>query len=137
MTVLFRAALAAACFSVIGIGYYIAGGPQQARDEKQDQIRYEQLIAAVRAVECYSYAEGTPENWEVVRSHRCAVPFDQVKDADQLEPSVYRLKNGTDRTFQVCTDFLDPELAEKLRRGRWNESVHQLSNSGCMEGNWK
>ena len=85
-------------------GFWTVGGPETARMEKRDDIRFAHLQQVGDHYKCV--ANGEPGEDQVVASDRCKRSKDKLPDLqDPLTGNAYRYSRTSAHRFEVCATF--------------------------------
>ncbi|MHA6262822.1 hypothetical protein ACXYMO_06445 [Arenibacterium sp. CAU 1754] len=110
--------VALVALAVIG-GFFITGGPYQARMEKYDLTRWSDLTSVVNQMNCKNPRGDLPESliietMQAFCSGGTHISDDRFNDPETKAPYEYRVTSPT--TFQICARFHDFESARNPHR---------------------
>ena len=112
MNVQFKLFIGFMVILVIGViiaGFYLAGSPQQARMERFDQTRIQNLESIANNIYSYSLKEidptkrHVPQNLKVFEERTQMYHFGSLNDPETNQPYEYRVLNVN--TYELCATF--------------------------------
>lgn len=118
------AAMALAGLAVVGVvaGFVVTGGPVQARKERRDAIRENDLMALAQQVICLAQDGDGPVPARIAASEGC--PF-TGRIADPFTGAAYRYEVIDARSWRLCAGFETPPDPAT----RWGPAMRD--NAGC------
>lgn len=115
------AALVVIAVALIGVGLLLTGGPDQARKERRDQEREDDLGSLASLVDCLASANGGRLPDRLAQTSDCDW---QARLADPFTNQPYRYERITERSYQLCATF---ETPPPKTRGPWGRD-----ENGCV-----
>ena len=90
--------------SVLAWGLWTVGGPETARKEKRDDVRFRDIQMLGEHYKCV--ANVGPDTDQVIASRQCGSAKDAPPDRqDPLTGEAYRYARTGDNSFEVCATF--------------------------------
>ena len=109
------AALVVIAGALIGAGLLLTGGPEQARKERRDQERADDLGSLTRLVDCLAGANGGRLPDGLAQTPECDW---QARLVDPFTDQPYRYERITERSYQLCATFETPPPQTRRPWGR-------------------
>lgn len=110
--------LALVALAMIG-GFYITGGPFQARMEGFDQKRWSDLNSIISRMTCKDHEDSLPQTLSIeqIRNFcRTGVVLNESSLSDPETGDLYVYQVTSPTTFEVCARFYDFEVARQPYR---------------------
>lgn len=111
-----RASVALAVLAVVAIvlGLILGGGPLQARMERRDETRLDDLMRLSSHIDCLAIkADAVVMPTDFATTDGCPGP---VRMADPYTDAPYRIEPLAENRYRLCADF---ELSDDENRPRW------------------
>lgn len=99
------AALAFAAVALVGAGLLLSGGPDQARKERRDRQRLDDLVALKALVDCLANANRGQLPDRLADSTQCSWP---ARLDDPFTGQPYRYAPTGPRSYRLCAGFETP-----------------------------
>lgn len=135
----FAFGVAAFLLAAIVVGLLSVGGPESARRDRYDQLRYEDLRFLETALRCTNWRILGPElpdelTLGSLRSYCGGVEVDPDRLVDDETGEPYRYTKISEREFSVCADFYDANNPIIKSRSAVGVSSSFNPDTGCVGG---
>lgn len=128
-------AIGAVCLVVGALiaGLFVVGSPNQARNEKYDQTRLEDLRGIIRALDCKNPTGMPAELTRDAISSVCSKGYPLKSLTDPKTDELYEFRIVTDVKFEVCATFYNVDsLKESKALKNFPQLLKFKGNVGCL-----
>lgn len=135
----FAFGVAAFLLAAIILGLLTVGGPESAKRDRYDQLRYEDLHFIETALRCANWRILDPKlpdelTLDRLRSYCGGMEVDEDRLVDDETGEPYRYTKISEKEFSVCADFYDAHDTLIKSRSAVGAIASFNPDTGCVSG---